>query len=126
VREAAKTGIVGSGRQNLLDINEALCSFLQVENLRNFHLCKESPETCNYGSKQNNDEITASRDSVELTLSSFLLGLSQGLLLGDVTYSPTLSLCQIVNTRCIYNKPSKTKLYEKETAIHVPMPYFSI
>ena len=76
VREAAKTGIVGSGRQNLLDINEALCSFLQVENLGNFHLCKESPETCNYGSKQNNDEITASRDGVELTLSSFLLGLS--------------------------------------------------
>ena len=66
----------GQRLSSLTEINEALCSFLQVENLGNFHLCKEFPETCNYGSKQNNDEITASRDGVELTLSSFLLGLS--------------------------------------------------
>ena len=40
--------------------------FLQVENLGNFHHCKESPESCDNGSKWVKTDMTASRASVEL------------------------------------------------------------
>ena len=50
--------------------------FLQIENLGTFHHCKESPESCDNGSKWVKKNMTASRVSVELIHSSYLFGLS--------------------------------------------------
>jgi len=63
--------MVDGGRPILLKINEALCSFLQAENLRNFQELQRTSETffLVFGHKENG--IVASRVSVELLIIIF-------------------------------------------------------
>ena len=73
-KEGRRDKAVGSGRQNnLLEINEALCSFLASWKRRKLSSLQKAP---GYLSKQElwmaiRRDVTASRDSVELFYSSF-------------------------------------------------------